>query len=591
MVARKSLRSEANSSASIVAGDVSRRVLCRFLAFIFPRHLSAFGPSVDQKKRCHRIVTLNALPVWGVVPHRLNVETVAPAPSLFGEKGLARRRRLTPDQAIKAFFGSNALVAIVVLALITIFLFREGSGFFAQNLANIRLYRRAGLEYVDIIRAEAQGHAALSRQLSDIRLLGVRAHADQGALEKFDQFATGFSDAGDELNALVSDANDQALALRETLLRAGSQSTDSSRDDQSSDEAVAAVPATNPADQMAALRSTDKRFAQISDGMKAKIDSLLAAPPPFASNKARQSFEKWKAETRTYLAQLPAATQELRAWDPDKPVPAYRAVTSFLFGSEWITASFWQDWYGIIPLLVGSIMVSVVALVIAVPLGVSGAIYVSEVAAPAEKSLIKPYIEFISAIPSVVLGFFGIAVVGQAVRALSQASFMKWVPFFPISERLNVFTAGCLLALMAVPTIFTLAEDALRNVPRGFKEASYALGANRLQTIMRVLVPASLSGIISAILLGLGRVIGETMVVLLCAGNRIAIPDFTQGLGAFFQPVHTMTGIIAQEMGEVVRGSIHYRALFIVGLVLFVITLAINYGAQKLVARYRMSIG
>jgi phosphate transport system permease protein len=168
---------------------------------------------------------------------------------------------------------------------------------------------------------------------------------------------------------------------------------------------------------------------------------------------------------------------------------------------------------------------------------------------------------------------------------------MSWVPFFPIPERLNVFTAGCLLALMAVPTIFTLAEDALRNVPRGFKEASYALGANRLQTIMRVLVPASLSGIVSAILLGLGRVIGETMVVLLCAGNRIAIPDFTQGLGAFFQPVHTMTGIIAQEMGEVVRGSIHYRALFLVGLVLFGLTLIINYGAQKLVRRYRMSIG
>ena len=150
---------------------------------------------------------------------------------------------------------------------------------------------------------------------------------------------------------------------------------------------------------------------------------------------------------------------------------------------------------------------------------------------------------------------------------------------------------GTLLALMAIPTIFTLSEDALRNVPRGFKEASYALGANRFQTILRVLVPASLSGIVSAILLGLGRVIGETMVVLLCAGNRIQIPDFTEGLGAFFQPAHTMTGIIAQEMGEVVRGSIHYRALFMVGLVLFALTLLINYAAQRLVARYRMSIG
>ena len=241
--------------------------------------------------------------------------------------------------------------------------------------------------------------------------------------------------------------------------------------------------------------------------------------------------------------------------------------------------------------LSGRLMVSIVALVIAVPLGVASAIYVSEIATRHEKRLIKPYIEFISAIPSVVLGFFGIAVVGQAIRAASQSDLFKWVPFFPISERLNIFTAGCLLALMAVPTIFTLAEDALRNVPRGFKEASYALGANRLQTIGRVLVPASLSGIVSAVLLGLGRVIGETMVVLLCAGNRIAIPDFTQGLGAVFQPVHTMTGIIAQEMGEVVRGSTHYRALFMVGLVLFTITLGINYLAQKFVARYRMSIG
>jgi phosphate transport system permease protein len=142
-----------------------------------------------------------------------------------------------------------------------------------------------------------------------------------------------------------------------------------------------------------------------------------------------------------------------------------------------------------------------------------------------------------------------------------------------------------------VPTIFTLAEDALNNVPRAYKEASLALGATRLQTVVRIIVPASLSGIVAAILLGLGRVIGETMVVLLCAGNRIAIPDFSAGLAVFTQPVHTMTGIIAQEMGEVVRGSIHYRALFMVGLVLFLLSLLINFLAQKIVRRYRLSIG
>jgi phosphate transport system permease protein len=499
---------------------------------------------------------------------------------------VSRRRRVTTEAAIKTFFSSNALVAVVVLALITIFLFREGFGFFGQNLANLRLYRRAGLEYVDIMRAQAQQHAALSRELGDIRLQEMRAETGNEDLTAFDQFAGAFSDAGEFLNALVSDANDQAVALREALIAAGAPTAVSSAEEQSAPAAP-----VDPREAMARLRSADAKFPKIAQAMQTKIDSLIANAPQLASGRAQKSFARWKAKTREYLDQSPNVSQRLHAWDPNKPVPAYRAVTAFLFGKDWITASFWQDWYGIIPLLVGSIMVAAVALLLAVPLGVCSAIYVSQVAGRREKSLIKPYIEFISAIPSVVLGFFGIAVVGQAVRALSQMPFMKWVPFFPISERLNVFTAGCLLALMAVPTIFTLAEDALRNVPRGFKEASYALGANRLQTIVRVLVPASLSGIISAVLLGLGRVIGETMVVLLCAGNRIAIPDFTQGLGAFFQPVHTMTGIIAQEMGEVVRGSIHYRALFMVGLVLFGLTLGINYLAQRLVARYRMSIG
>jgi phosphate transport system permease protein len=520
------------------------------------------------------------------------VDTLTSPSPVSPPKQTAKRRVLSTENLIKGFFGSNALVAIVVLALITIFLFREGAGFFEQNLDNLRLYRRAGLEYVDIMRAQVEVHAALSRQLSDIRLEEARAGSGEGALASFDQFAATFSDAAEELNGLVSDASDQALALRDALAAHGVQG-EVNRGEQA-EETTTTLPAVASFDEekaLASLRATSGTFETTALSMDQKIRPLLSAPPPLSDSKAQHSFAKWKARAADYLNHLPAAAKQLREWDAHAPMPWYRSVTSFLFGREWITASFWQDWYGIIPLLVGSIMVAVVALALAVPLGVSAAIYVSEIAARGEKSLIKPYIEFISAIPSVVLGFFGIAVFGQAVRALSQTSFMKWVPFFPISERLNIFTAGCLLALMAVPTIFTLAEDALRNVPRGFKEASYALGANRLQTIGRVLVPAALSGIVSASLLGLGRVIGETMVVLLCAGNRIAIPDFSQGLGAIFQPVHTMTGIIAQEMGEVVRGSIHYRALFMVGLVLFVLTLGINYLAQKLVARYRMSIG
>jgi phosphate transport system permease protein len=163
---------------------------------------------------------------------------------------------------------------------------------------------------------------------------------------------------------------------------------------------------------------------------------------------------------------------------------------------------------------------------------------------------------------------------------------LRWIPGFPVAERLNALTAGSLLALVAVPTIFTLAEDALDNVPLACKEASEALGASRLQTVARVLLPAALPGILTAILLGFGRVIGETMIVLLCAGNRIAIPDFSTGPAVVTQPVHTMTGIIAQEMGEVVHGSIHYRALFALGIVLLTLSLLINYIVQKTASKH-----
>ncbi len=530
------------------------------------------------------------------------MEIAAPILPSAGVAAEGRRSRRLAERAIKYFFGGNAVVAIVVLALITIFLFREGFGFFHENLRNLRIYRTAGLEYVDIIRAEAEQHSELNRALNRIRLRQFKALTQRGqsngqaqaALAPFDQFATAFSDAGDDLNGLVSDLNDEAMGLKDAIAKRDEMIAEKDRllrANQPQAAAQVVVPTVDQTATIERLRASAPTFRLTSSTVAGKLAGLLNSAPRLTTPAVEKEFQSWKDEVRGFVATLPTAYQRLENWDPTQPVPWYRGITAFLFGRDWITASFWQDWYGIRPLLVGSIMVSFVALLIAVPVGVAAAIYVSEIAARGEKAVIKPYIEFISAIPSVVLGFFGIAVVGEAMRAASQSHWLSWVSFFPIAERLNAFTAGCLLALMAIPTIFTLSEDALRNVPRGFKEASYALGANRLQTIMRILVPASLSGIISAILLGFGRVIGETMVVLLCAGNRIEIPDFTEGIGAFFQPVHTMTGIIAQEMGEVVRGSIHYRALFMVGLVLFTITLIINYTAQKVVQRYRMSIG
>jgi phosphate transport system permease protein len=232
-------------------------------------------------------------------------------------------------------------------------------------------------------------------------------------------------------------------------------------------------------------------------------------------------------------------------------------------------------------------MISIVALIIAIPSGIGAAVYVNQFASSREQALVKPVIEFIQAIPSVVLGFIGILVFGTVLRDISMLDSLQWIPGFPIEERLNIFTAGCLLALMSIPTIFSLAEDAINNVPSAYAEASEALGASRVQTTFRVVIPAAFSGILAAVLLGFGRVIGETMVVLLVAGNRIKIPDFTSGLGTFFQPAHTLTGIIAQELGEVPLGSVHYRALFVVGILLFTVVLAINATAHRFVNKMK----
>ena len=543
-------------------------------------------------------------PVGVLVVTRMSESNPIAAPARFAiQKKRLRLLGLTLDDTIKAFFGGNAIVAIVVLTLITVFLLREGFGFFAQNSQSLRVYRQAGLEYVDFIRAEVDDHTALTRYLSDIRLRQLTAltegqklslEAANTALVKFDEFSDKFSGSVDPLRGLLSDLTEQATAIKTKFIITGDKKEERAQllaEGKTAEAAAVKIEETDFAAELKPLLATLPAFKEANREFGRALLASLDGAPVMPTPELVTRMEKLRQLTRDYLAGLPAVERSLAAWDYTLPIPAWKTVSSFVFGRQWLTASFWQDWYGVIPLFLGSLMVSIVALALAVPLGVGAAIYINQIASMGEQRFIKPCIEFISAIPSVVLGFFGIAVLGQALRALSQVSWLSWVPGFPYSERLNILTAGCLLALIAVPTIFTLAEDALNNVPRAFKEASFALGASRLQTIVRIIVPASLSGIISAVLLGLGRVVGETMVVLLCAGNRIAIPDFTDGLSVVTQPVHTMTGIIAQEMGEVVRGSIHYRALFVVGLVLFVLSLIINYVAQKIVRKYRISIG
>ncbi|BET65712.1 hypothetical protein ASA1KI_06300 [Opitutales bacterium ASA1] len=507
---------------------------------------------------------------------------------------------LTVDDMIRLFFGGNAVVSVVVLGLITIFLFKEGHSFFGDNRRNLETYRRAGLEYVDYMRQQERDHTALIRWLSDVRVRqlreltevqGMDLAAANAALAPFDDFAGSFSDTVEDLRGLVSDLTDVASATKTQFLVNEDKRVQKQQLLAEGLTEQAEQVQIDPVDFVAAaevLTGTLPYYRELAAAFEEALRAVVAEIPAAVAPGQQPRLDRFTQLVADYIAGFPAVEQRLSTWDPNIPVGFGEAITAFVFGRQWLTASFWQDWYGIVPLFTGSLLVAFIALVIAVPMGVCSAIYINQIARPAEQRIVKPCIEFISAIPSVVLGFFGIAVLGQTLRALSQFESLAWIPGFPFSERLNALTAGCLLALIATPTIFTLAEDAINNVPRAFKEASLALGATRLQTIVRIVMPASLSGVISAVLLGLGRVIGETMVVLLCAGNRIQIPDFTKGLAIVTEPVHTMTGIVAQEMGEVVRGSIHYRALFCVGIVLFFLSLLINYVAQKVVRRYKL---
>lgn len=230
----------------------------------------------------------------------------------------------------------------------------------------------------------------------------------------------------------------------------------------------------------------------------------------------------------------------------------------FLLGKNWYPISEPAQ-FGILPLIMGSLFVTFGAIVIAVPLGVAVAVYIAEVAPVKYRDTLKSGIELLAAIPSVVLGFLGI---------VTLAPFLKNV--FHLQSGLTAMAGSIMLAFMAMPTIVSIIEDSIVSIPRNYKEGSLALGATRWQTIYRVTLPAAASGILAAVMLGIGRVIGETMAVLMITGNAAVMPV------TMLQPVRTLTATIAAEMGETVSGSNHYYALFAIGIILFIISFIIN---------------
>jgi phosphate transport system permease protein len=256
-------------------------------------------------------------------------------------------------------------------------------------------------------------------------------------------------------------------------------------------------------------------------------------------------------------------------------IKAYPAIQELglkaFFGSAvWNPTSYETPRYGILSLINSTLMVTIGALVIAVPLGVASAAFISEVASPRIREIVKPAVEILAAIPSVVVGFLGIVLVNPLIAKV-----------FGISNGLNALNGSILLAIMSLPTIISLSEDALRAVPKTYKEASLALGANDWQTLVRVSVPSALSGIIASIMLGMGRAIGETMTVLMATGNAPAL-TFN-----FFEAVQTMTATIAIELGEVPYNTAHYYALFVIGLVLFVMTFLVNLISDVILQKYQ----
>jgi phosphate transport system permease protein len=247
----------------------------------------------------------------------------------------------------------------------------------------------------------------------------------------------------------------------------------------------------------------------------------------------------------------------------------FKTVTpaSFIFGKSWYPISE-PPQLGILPLILGSLFVTLGAALISVPIGVACAIYIAEVAPLRAKEILKAGIELLAAIPSVVLGFIGMVTLVPWIKTI-----------FNLPTGLTALSGSIMLAFMAMPTIVSIAEDALYSVPKSYKEGALALGATHWQTIYRVLLPAASSGILAAIMLGIGRVIGETMAVMMITGNAAVIPD------SLLQPVRTLTATIAAEMGEAVVGSEHFYALFAIGIVLFIISFAINVTADLFLHR------
>jgi phosphate transport system permease protein len=296
----------------------------------------------------------------------------------------------------------------------------------------------------------------------------------------------------------------------------------------------------------------------------------------FTDAELGENFEHMPEKIDEYINQHP----EVIAFIPDKYILANTAAKKIQFdkitlknilrATDWFPTSQPVAQFGILPLILGTFWVSLGAIALALPFGLAASIYLAEIADYRLRNILKPLIELLAGIPSVVYGFFGLVVIVPFLQKL-----------FHLPVGASALAGSILLGIMALPTIITISEDAIRNTPRSMKEASLALGANSWQTILRVIIPYSISGISAAVILGIGRAIGETMAVLMVTGNAAVIPH------SFLEPVRTIPATIAAELGESTFGGLHFKMLFFLGCILFILTMIVNFSVELIAPKRR----
>lgn len=338
----------------------------------------------------------------------------------------------------------------------------------------------------------------------------------------------------------------------------------------------------NPVQQLSAAQVKDLFDRKITNwqalGGKDQPVSLLTIDElaeAYTEAQLGSSFENVPACINAYIDSLPGTLAFFADKQTEAGLPAARrlamgriSVSGFLTDTEWFPTAIPAARMGVMPLLLGTLLVAFFSVLFALPLGLAAAVYLAEIADERVRKTMKPMIELLAGIPSVVYGFFGLVVIVPFV----QRSFN-----LPVGE--TALAGSIVLAIMALPTIITVSEDALRTTPRFMKEASLALGASHWQTIKNVIIPYAASGITAAAILGIGRAIGETMAVLMVTGNSAIMPH------SLLQPVRTIPATIAAELGEAPFGGLHFKALFALGCILFVITLAINILVERVIEK------